>query len=255
MEHNGRTFDNGQHLLLGAYQRSLAVIASLHGCGMTSALQRLPLLLQTAPRLATRLRVRRRCRPLHLLVAWPARGSDDFRTRGDDCVGWTCSSRQSPVDESWTVAELIAAQPAAARDPLWSPACGSAQRPAESVGHRVRGSTATIIQWQPENSSPWSRALIWTELLPALALREVATLGGELCLGAPVESVTRVVRPGDVSGSRASRRRLTPQSSPPGRNIIDWAAAGHSGLATNLASLRYEPISTLHFEFAYVFPG
>ena len=32
VEQGGRSFDNSQHLLLGAYQRSLAIIESLHSC-------------------------------------------------------------------------------------------------------------------------------------------------------------------------------------------------------------------------------
>ena len=49
VEKSGYFFDKGQHLLLGAYTRSLALIDSLH-VAETSPYLRLPLMLQSAPK-------------------------------------------------------------------------------------------------------------------------------------------------------------------------------------------------------------
>ena len=261
VEHNGRTFDNGQHLLLGAYQRTLAVIASLHGRDDESALQRLPLLLQTAPRLRHEILVRAPAlpAPLHLLVALAcARGlTISERAATLRWAGLVLRGR-SPVDESWTVAELIAAQPAAARDLLWSPLCVAAlNTPAESASATVFVEVLRrSFNGSTENSSLVVPRADLTELLPAPALREVATLGGELCLGAPVESVSRAGPAGASVRVAGVERRFDAAIIATGpqhvARLLPWDT---SGLATTLASLRYEPISTLHFEFAYVFPG
>jgi predicted NAD/FAD-binding protein len=63
VEKSGHMFDNGQHLLLGAYARSLAMIDSLHGPDATPYI-RLPLMLQSAPNTLLALRLpHRSCQP------------------------------------------------------------------------------------------------------------------------------------------------------------------------------------------------
>ena len=70
VDKDGRQFDNGQHLLLGAYGRSLALIGSLHN-SIDDAILRLPLGLNTAPGVASPLCMRAPnvAAPLHLLLA------------------------------------------------------------------------------------------------------------------------------------------------------------------------------------------
>ena len=57
IEKDGRNFDNGQHLLLGAYQRSISMIASLHA-DVSQVLLRSPLALNTAPAILSPLSLR-----------------------------------------------------------------------------------------------------------------------------------------------------------------------------------------------------
>lgn len=261
VEQGGRSFDNGQHLLLGAYQRSLAIIESLHSCGGEAALQRLPLLLQSAPRLHHRLRVRAPDlpAPLHLLVALMfAEGltiAERFAT-----LRWAGRVLRGPSLQatSGTVADLISAQPPAARDLLWAPLCVAAlntppeQASAKAFVEVLRRS----FDGHRENSNLVVPRLDLTELLPAPALREVAERGGEICLGAPVNRVT-LVEPAGVNvrlphSEQTYAAAIIATAPQHVAKLIDWDS---SGLTTALAALRYEPISTLHFEFAYAFPG
>ena len=142
--------------------------------------------------------------------------------------------------------------------PAVVPACVAAlNTPAESASATVFVEVLRrSFNGSTENSSLVVPRADLTELLPAPALREVATLGGELCLGAPVESVSRAGPAGASVRVAGVERRFDAAIIATGpqhvARLLPWDT---SGLATNLASLRYEPISTLHFEFAYVFPG
>lgn len=261
VEHDGRRFDNGQHLLLGAYQRTLAVIGSLHARGAVAALQRLPLLLQTAPRLAREVRVRAPAlpAPLHLLVALAGvRGlTVAERIATLHWAGLILHGR-SPVADSLTVAQLTATQPTAARELLWFPLCVAAlNTPAEQASATVFVEVLRrSFNGSPENSSLVIPQADLTELLPAPALREVAALGGEACLGTPVDSVSAADPAGVTVRLAGGERRFDAAIIATGpqhvARLLPWDS---SGLAAGLASLHYEPISTLHFDFAYVFPG
>ncbi len=117
------TVDNGQHILLGAYAQTLALMRTVHGPGAEhDLLDRRPLCLNEAG--VFRLVTPRLPAPLHLAVAL-------LRTRG-----WSWGDRQTTIafvrslrrerfhcDPALTVGTLLDGQPPAVVRTLWEPLC------------------------------------------------------------------------------------------------------------------------------------
>jgi len=117
------TIDNGQHLLLGAYAQTLALIRTVHGAGAEhELLDRRPLCL-TEPGVF-RLSTPALPAPLHLAVALLF------------ARGWSWADRQATIafvrslrrehfhcDPALTVGTLLDGQPAAVVRALWQPLC------------------------------------------------------------------------------------------------------------------------------------
>lgn len=119
---NALSLDNGQHLLLGAYQQTLQLIDRVWP-NSAEALLRLPLTIDQPPDFL--LSCPRLPAPFHLLAGLlTARGLSSWDK-------WAASRwvqmilRSSNVDDV-SVAQLIAAQPQRIRDALWAPLCVAA---------------------------------------------------------------------------------------------------------------------------------
>jgi len=121
VEYRGALLDNGQHLLLGAYQRTLAYMKQV-GADPRS-LVRTPLTLVFPGRFS--LRASRLPRPLHLAVGLAR--AQGFTWRDRLAVTRVVSRRHS-IRHGTTVAEYLDAtrQTEAARRFLWEPLCVSA---------------------------------------------------------------------------------------------------------------------------------
>ena len=119
---NGVSLDNGQHLLLGAYQQTLELIAKVwpdsHDALLRQplALARPPDFLLSCPKLPA---------PFHLLAGLlTAKGL----TVGDKLAAarWMLALLRQPPAEAVSVATLLAAQPPRVRAALWEPLCVAA---------------------------------------------------------------------------------------------------------------------------------
>lgn len=119
---NGVSIDNGQHLLLGAYQQTLELIAKVwpdsHDAFLRQplALAQPPDFLLSCPKLPA---------PFHLLAGlFTASGL----TLGDKLAAarWMQALLRKPQVEEISVATLIAAQPPRVRATLWEPLCVAA---------------------------------------------------------------------------------------------------------------------------------
>jgi hydroxysqualene dehydroxylase len=203
VEKDGRNFDNGQHLLLGAYRRSIAMIASLHD-DVSEVLLRTPLALNTAPAMPSSLALRAPAvsAPLHLLLAIAgARGltlSEKFSTLkwANGYVRSTLPPQPEPEPDDATVAEILASQPEAVRRLLWEPLCVAAlNTPPVAASARV---FINVLRQAFLSDSQASDLLIprvnLSQLLPLPALAEVTRLGGEVRSACPVLSITPVAR-------------------------------------------------------------
>lgn len=276
VSHGGRTFDNGQHLLLGAYSRSLDLIASVQP--VAQAVTRLPLSLHTAGTGARRLALAAPALPApwHLLAAFlSARGltiADRLAT-----LRWAdqaLRSRHSVADDL-TVADLLAAQPAAPREMLWEPLCIAAlNTPAECA-------SASVFVEILRRSFLGDRAdcdliiprVDLSQLFPAPALAEVAARRGRVTLGSVVRGLRAERSPtGQVryaldagentasfdhvviaTGPQHVARLLEPLAAESSESNEPGTALGAAcrQIVTALQRLAYEAITTIHFEFLH----
>ena len=262
---DGRNFDNGQHLLIGAYERCISMIASLHA-DVDVVLLRLPLALNTAPVLKSPLKLRapRVIAPLHLLTAIiMAQGlsaSDKWST-----LIWSAIHLRAPmpvpvdpVTDDATVSDILASQPEPVRRLLWEPLCIAAlNTPSEAASARV---FIDMLRLTFMTSSRASDLIIprvdLSQLLPTPALAEVARLGGEIKVGQPVVSIIQNATLMTVSTRDEALEfdRVVIATAPQNVARLLGEDSVSQQLAVSLSKLQYEPITTLHFEFAWATP-
>ena len=252
----GRTFDNGQHLLLGAYSRSVTLIASLH-MNTELAYQRLPLMLHSAPGTPTALALTaaKLPAPLHLLFAILAAKGLSLKEKLSASTWAARHLGGAGVGESVTVAELIKTQPPRLRQLLWEPLCVAAlNTPPEAATASV---FVEVLRRTFTGDARASDLIIprmnLTALIPAPALAEVASRGGDVKLGTYVTSVEAARTGASVILRDQSRCEFDfvivatgPQHIP--RLLGDEPVA--TAVVEALQGLAYEPITTLFFDFA-----
>jgi hydroxysqualene dehydroxylase len=257
---DGRVVDNGQHLLLGAYDRTIRLIRSLYLDGEMPFLTS-PLSLRTAPGMAPKLRLETPAvrEPLNLLVGLIAAdglsAAEKIAT-----VSWAARTlRGGSIDPTMTVAALIADQPILVRHLLWEPLCIAAlNTPAENASAEV---FVQVLRQTFSGEKNASRLIIpisdLTEAFPTPALAEIETRGGDIFFGTTVVAVQNAGDGVSTVLRDASRKfdavivAVGPQHVP--RLVSQEPAAKY--LADSLDSLIYEPITTLYFEFSHVTPS
>ena len=253
----GRTFDNGQHLLLGAYSRSLALIASLHP-DVQCVYQRLPLTLRSAPGTPTALALRapKLPAPLHLLFAILFAKGLSFNEKFAASAWAARHLGNSTMSQHTTVAELIETQPTRVRQLLWEPLCLAAlNTPSERATARV---FVEVLRRAFTGDARASDLIIprvnLTELLPAPALAEVASRGGNVKLATYATSVEFARTNSSVTLRDESRHKFDfviiatgPQHVP---RLLEREPAA-SAVVELLRRIVYEPITTLYFDFAF----
>ena len=257
VEKSGHMFDNGQHLLLGAYSRSLAMIDSLHA-GDTTPYLRLPLTLQAAPKTpaALLLIAPNLPAPLNLLAAIiTAKGLS--LTEKFAAASWAARHLHGkPVGVTATVSQLIEKQPIRVRQLLWEPLCIAALNTPPDVA--TASVFVEVLKRSFTGDARGSDLIIprvnLTTLLPEPALDAVRSLGGDIRQSTYVTSVQTT-----TSGATATLRDQTtqafdflvvatgPQHLPRLLSEIPTAAA----VVDSLRTLTYEPITTLHFDFSH----
>lgn len=186
---DGRHLDNGQHLLLGAYRTSLALIARVQPPSSVDALWRLPLRLETPPDFqlsSTRLPA-----PFNLLTG----------LLGAKGLGWhekwitmrwvhTLLNRASAIDDT-TVAQLTHTQPERARRLLWYPLCIAAlNTPPEIASARtfIDVLRAAFGGTRSDSDFVLPRTDL-SALFPLPAATRIRELGGQVVLGQRVHAI------------------------------------------------------------------
>lgn len=260
VEHGGHVVDNGQHLLLGAYARSLALITSVHA-GAAVPLTRLPLGLQSAPGARHRLHLQAPSAPapLHLLFALLGARGLSVANRLAAAVWAGRVLRGAPPTADRTVAQLIAGQPTPVRELLWEPLCVAAlNTPAAHASAQVFVEVLRrSFSGHRSNSDLLIPATDLTRLFPEPALTEVTARGGVVQFGVVVRSIT-TCNDGQPPVSLKTARgepRFDAVIVATGPQHVARLLPQQTGLVTALGELCYEPITTLHFDFSYVFPG
>jgi squalene-associated FAD-dependent desaturase len=260
VEKSGHLFDNGQHLLLGAYARSLAMIDSLHAAHSAhdAPYLRLPLMLQSAPNtsLPLSLAAPNLPAPIHLLAA--IIGAKGFSFTEKLAAAWWAARhlRDGSISAAATVSQVIEKQPARVRRLLWEPLCVAAlNTPPDVASASV---FVEVLKRSFMGDARGSDLIIprvnLTALLPEPALKVVRSMGGEVWPSTYVTSVATTKSGATVRLRDESTQAFDfvimatgPQHLP--RLLSEVPAALE--VVERTRTLTYEPITTLHFDFSY----
>ncbi|TDP64047.1 hydroxysqualene dehydroxylase HpnE [Roseateles toxinivorans] len=238
------TLDNGQHILIGAYRQSLALMRQV-GAEPEELLQRLPL---------------RLCYPdLDGLSLMPGHPVPAFARAVLACADWTWPERLSLLrhctvwalkgfrcDPKATVAQLCATLPRPVREQLIAPLCvASLNTPADQA------SAAVFLRVLKDAlfSGPGSSDLLlprWplSDLLAGPAADWLRTQGARLHLGQRVSSLVSDDGRWLVDDERFDAVVLACTASEAARLVEPIAA----GWAQTARDLRYEPIVTVYLQ-------
>lgn len=178
VELEGAPLDNGQHILLGAYEQTLQLIERLHPAATRAGLWRLPLTLNQPPDFS--LACPRLPAPLHLLAGLLGASGLGW---GDklSAARWAYALlNHADTQDSLSVAQLTRSQPEKLNRLLWHPLCVSAlNTPPETASARVfRDVIRAAFGGRNHHSDLLLPRRDLTALFPAPAAARVIELGG-----------------------------------------------------------------------------
>lgn len=190
VETEGLTLDNGQHILLGAYTQTRALISRLSSTdSATNALWALPLAIHQPPDF--HLRCPRLPAPMHLLAGLLGARGLSWREKFS-AVTWVQKIlRTTTLSGHQSVAQLTQQQPARLNRLLWHPLCISAlNTPPELASAQIFCNVLrTAFGGRAEHSDLLLPRRDLTTLLPAPAAERIAALGGVIQMSSRVSQL------------------------------------------------------------------
>lgn len=247
----GRRLDNGQHVLLGAYEQTLRLINRLHPAATPDGLLRLPLTLDQPPDFS--LACPRLPAPLHLLAGLLGAEGLNWREKLAAARWAHALLRGTDTPHQLTVSQLTHAQPEKLRRLLWHPLCVSAlNTPAEVASAKVfRDVIRAAFGGRNHQSDLLLPRRDLTALLPTPAVARLVELGGEVrmacrvtTLDASINAVTLGTRD-EASVFSHVILAVAPQHLP----ALATQVPGLASLHREMATFRYLPIATGYVQF------
>ena len=251
VEIEGQRLDNGQHILLGAYEQTLQLIDRLTPAAAHEGLWRLPLRLNQPPDFS--LSCPRLPAPLHLLTGLLGAQGLSWREKWA-AMRWAHTLLYyTRSHDHQTVSQLTRNQPEKLNRLLWHPLCISAlNTPPELASAQVfRDVIRSAFGRRNHHSDLLLPRRDLTALLPAPAAVRLTELGGSLRLSSRVTVLEAT--PDDITlGTRDESAVFS--------HVILATAPQHlSGLAASVPALesvvrdvaayRYQPIATGYVQY------
>jgi squalene-associated FAD-dependent desaturase len=252
VEYRGAVLDNGQHILLGAYRETLALMRAV---GVPeNAVRREPLALAypgvlqlSAPRLPA---------PLHLAAALAFAHGLSFGERSAAfAFSFAIRRGEDAAREGETVAAMLdrLAQPGRLRRLLWEPLCVAAlNTPAERADARVFARVLRdALTRTRADSDLVLPACDLSALLPDAAIAWLGERGAEIVPGKRIVSLAR----------DASQWRLATAEGTRAFDAVVCATAPHEAaaflgtvptlapLAARISAIPHEPITTVYLQY------
>jgi squalene-associated FAD-dependent desaturase len=251
VELEGQPLDNGQHILLGAYEQTLQLIDRLRPAALPDGLWRLPLNLNQPPDFS--LACPRLPAPLHLLAGLlGARGLGWGEKLAAARWAHTLLNNADTPDQL-TVSQLTLSQPEKLRTLLWHPLCVSAlNTPPEIASALVfRDVIRAAFGGRNQHSDLLLPRRDLTALFPTPAAARLLELGGNVrlasrvtSLDAAADAVTLGTRDESAVYSHVILA-VAPQHLPALAAQVPVLEA----VAQRVAAYAYQPIATAYFQY------
>ena len=247
----GQPLDNGQHILLGAYEQTLQLIDRLRPAASPDGLWRLPLALNQPPDFS--LACPRLPAPLHLLAG--LLGARGLGWRDKLAAARWAHGLLNGTDTSThlSVSQLTRSQPEKLRRLLWHPLCVSAlNTPPDMASAKVfRDTIRAAFGGRNHHSDLLLPRRDLTALFPAPAAARIIELGGEVrqsCRVTTLDATADVVTVGTGDASMAYSHvviAVAPQ------HLAGLAAAipQLEPVVHGVAAFAYQPIATAYFQY------
>lgn len=251
VELDGRSLDNGQHILLGAYRQTLQLIQRLRAAGEPEGLWRVPLSLEQPPEFS--LDCPRLPAPLHLLGGLLGAKGLSWREKLAAARWVHALLRDTTPLDRLNVSQLTLAQPAKLRRLLWHPLCVSAlNTPPEQASAEVfREVIRSAFTGHPQHSDLMLPRRDLTALFPTPAAARLVALGGTLRLASRVTAVAAAADAVTL-GTRDDSTRFSHVVLAVAPQHLAGVTASVPELASlrhDVATFRYQPIATGYVQY------
>ena len=247
----GMRLDNGQHILLGAYEQTLQLIEQVRPASAQTCVWRLPLTLDQPPDFS--LACPRLPAPLHLLAGLLGAQGLSWREKLAAARWAHTLLRNSHTPVHLTVAQLTRSQPEKLNRLLWHPLCVSAlNTPPDIASAQV---FRAVIQAAFGGRNHHSDLLLpqrdLTALFPEPAAARVVELHGSVrlsCRVTTLEATEGAITLGTRDDATAYSHLIlavAPQHLP----ALAAQVPALGAIAQAVAAYDYQPIATAYFQF------